>query len=85
MFSHLIRADGFGKSRPAQCMHGEAVIISLARIKRENMHIVCSTASCISVTDDTPNLTRFKHSYMARCEILTCWISDLCTDGIEND
>ena len=38
----LIRANAFGKCR----------IISLARIKRENEHVVCSTVTCISVTDD---------------------------------
>ena len=31
-------------------MYGEAVIITLARIERENVDVVCS--NCISVTDD---------------------------------
>ena len=29
----------------SRSMYGEAVVISLARIKRENAHVVCSTVS----------------------------------------
>ena len=42
---HSIRANDFGTSGPAHsyCLYGEAMIISLARIQRENVHVVCST------------------------------------------
>ena len=39
-FSRSIRADDLGKSRPAQSMGG----LSLPRIEREKVHIVCSSA-----------------------------------------
>ena len=50
MFSHLICANDFGKSRPAQCMGGSGDYIFGAN--QAGKH-ACSLLNCISVMDDT--------------------------------
>ena len=44
-FSRSIRANDLGKLRSAQCMGRRESVITLALIKRENVHVVCSTVS----------------------------------------
>ena len=92
-FSCLIRTNDFGKSHPAQCMgrrslhhwHKSSGACSLlncisitdgTETNEQNKSIATGLFYAHSEFD------AFQHSYVEKCEILTCWISNLGTDGM---
>ena len=85
-FSSLICTNDLGKSCPA----GEAVIISGIGANQEgNVHIQIndlskSIATCTRLLYVCPKSDVFS-TLVKKWEILTSWVSDLCTRGMEND
>ena len=79
-------------------MYGEAVIISLAQIQVACTCSLFNCISIMDGTETneqnksiaTGLIYMYAHSkfdafstlYVEKCEIVTCWISDLCTDGM---
>ena len=51
-FSRSIRANDFGKLRPTQIMY----VISLARIEREKVHLVCSVTDGIKINEHNKSI-----------------------------